>query len=96
MSYSSRTDALIQATIRKKFIECTVITVAHRLNTIIDSDKVLVMDAGKVMEYDHPHQLLQNSNGIFYKMVDETGPSTAELLKAQALLSYKKIMEIKE
>lgn len=42
------TDALIQSTIRKKFATCTMLTVAHRLNTIMDSDKVLVMDKGHV------------------------------------------------
>ena len=42
-----RTDALIQSTIRSKFARCTVLTVAHRLNTIMDSDRVLVMDAGR-------------------------------------------------
>lgn len=43
-----QTDALIQKTIRTKFASCTVFTVAHRLNTIIDSDKVMVMDKGHV------------------------------------------------
>lgn len=42
------TDALIQRTIRKKFATCTMLTVAHRLNTIMDSDKVLVMDKGRM------------------------------------------------
>lgn len=42
-----RTDGLIQSTIRSKFARCTVLTVAHRLNTIMDSDRVLVMDAGR-------------------------------------------------
>lgn len=87
-----RTDALIQKTIRKKFVDCTVITVAHRLNTVIDSDKILVMDAGKAVEYDHPHHLLQNTNGVFYNMVEETGPAVAELLKHQAKEHYEKQM----
>jgi ABC-type multidrug transport system fused ATPase/permease subunit len=44
-----RTDELIQATIRRRFVDCTVLTIAHRLHTIIDSNRVLVMDAGSVV-----------------------------------------------
>lgn len=75
-----RTDTLIQRTIRNKFKSCTVLTIAHRLNTVMDSDKVLVMDAGQMVEFDHPHNLLQNKNGFLYKMVDQTGRDTASLL----------------
>jgi len=63
---------------------CTVLTIAHRLNTVIDSDKVLVMDAGTMVEFDHPHNLLKDKNGFFYKMVEQTGPTTAELLHSAA------------
>ncbi|XP_066141645.1 ATP-binding cassette sub-family C member 4-like [Euwallacea fornicatus] len=74
------TDGLIQKTIRRKFKQCTVITIAHRLNTIMDSDKVLVMDRGHIVEYDHPHRLLQLPEGYFTRMVMETGPAmTAQL-----------------
>lgn len=57
-----------------------MLTVAHRLNTVMDSDKVLVMDAGTMVEFDHPHNLLKNKNGYLYKMVEQTGPVTANLL----------------
>lgn len=69
-----QTDALIQNTIRNKFEQCTVLTIAHRLHTVMDSDKVLVMDAGTMVEFDHPYILLRNNNGFFYKMVQQTGP----------------------
>ncbi|XP_055306698.1 ATP-binding cassette sub-family C member 4-like [Sitodiplosis mosellana] len=69
-----QTDLLIQQTIREKFAECTVLTVAHRLHTIIDSDRVLVMDTGYAAEFDEPHKLLQNQTGIFYGMVKALGP----------------------
>lgn len=78
------TDALIQTTIRKKFKACTVLTIAHRLNTIIDSNKVLVMDHGQVMEFDHPHNLLQNEQGQFSGMVRETGMLMNEQLRQWA------------
>ncbi|KAH0820453.1 hypothetical protein GEV33_002338 [Tenebrio molitor] len=67
------TDELIQLTIKKMFTNCTVLTVAHRLNTVIDSDKILVMDDGCVAEFDTPYQLLQNSDGLFYAFVKENG-----------------------
>lgn len=78
------TDALIQETIRESFARCTVLTIAHRLHTIMDSDKVLVMDGGQVIEFDHPFALLQNQEGIFYKLVKETGSATSEHLFAIA------------
>ncbi|XP_060873079.1 ATP-binding cassette sub-family C member 4-like isoform X2 [Metopolophium dirhodum] len=84
-----QTDALIQMTIRSKFRTCTVLTIAHRLNTVMDSDKVLVMDKGKMVEFDHPHNLLQNKEGVFYKMVEQTGPATSDVLHRIAEESYR-------
>lgn len=81
----SRTDALIQTTIKKKFRMCTVLTIAHRLNTIMDSDRVLVMNAGTLVEFDHPHLLLNNKNGLLHKMVEQTGHSNCKLLHRIAL-----------
>ncbi|CAB1327868.1 unnamed protein product [Coregonus sp. 'balchen'] len=75
-----RTDELIQKTIRDKFRECTVLTIAHRLNTIIDSDRILVLDAGQIHAYDEPYTLLQNHDGIFFKMVQQTGRQEAVAL----------------
>lgn len=65
---------MIQETIRKKFSNCTVIIVAHRLHTIIDSDRVLVMNAGKAIEFDKPYNLLKQEKSIFRGMVEALGP----------------------
>lgn len=54
------TDALIQQTIREQFADVTTLTIAHRLNTIIDSDKICILGAGQVLEYDTPKALLSN------------------------------------
>lgn len=77
----SETDKLIQDTIRHEFADCTVITVAHRLHTIMDSDKVVVVDAGEIMEFGHPFELIQKpGNGFFKQMLDQTGKPTATAL----------------
>ncbi|XP_049887665.1 ATP-binding cassette sub-family C member 4-like [Pectinophora gossypiella] len=83
-----QTDALIQKTIRREFSACTVITIAHRLNTIMDSDRVLVMDKGEVAEFDHPYLLLSNPNSIFTFMVNETGPNMSKVLIEMAKNKY--------
>ncbi|GJJ74307.1 hypothetical protein EMPS_06665 [Entomortierella parvispora] len=78
------TDSLIQKAIRVDFADSTVITIAHRLNTVIDYHRVLVMDQGQVAEYDTPHALLQDRSSAFSKMVDETGEGNAALLRSLA------------
>ena len=64
-----KTDRLIQEVIRNRFKNSTVLTIAHRLNTIMDYDKVLIMDQGRVVEFDKPDVLLQNDNGYFSRLV---------------------------
>uniref|UniRef100_A0A670ZSK9 ABC-type glutathione-S-conjugate transporter n=1 Tax=Pseudonaja textilis TaxID=8673 RepID=A0A670ZSK9_PSETE len=66
------TDHLIQETIRSEFANCTVITIAHRLHTIMDSHRVLVLQEGKIVEFDSPEELLQRQ-GIFAGMAREAG-----------------------
>ncbi|XP_066545950.1 multidrug resistance-associated protein 1 isoform X2 [Amia ocellicauda] len=66
------TDDLIQSTIRSQFEECTVLTIAHRLNTIMDYTRVLVLDKGQIVEFDSPSSLIAQK-GIFYRMAKDSG-----------------------
>lgn len=75
------TDSLIQKTIRKKFSNCTVLTIAHRLHTVMDSDRILVMNAGCVEEFAHPASLLRNENGLLYRLVQTTGKNVSKNLQ---------------
>jgi ABC-type multidrug transport system fused ATPase/permease subunit len=75
------TDSKIQSTIRQVFADRTILTIAHRLDTIIDSDRILVMEAGNIVEFDSPAALLSNPNGAFTKLVEQTGPDSAASLK---------------
>lgn len=82
------TDKLIQQTIRTQFGECTVLTIAHRLHTVMDSDRVLVMDAGRVAEFGHPHELLQQADGFLRKLVNQTGKEASTQLASVAATNY--------
>ncbi|XP_038595558.1 multidrug resistance-associated protein 1 isoform X2 [Micropterus salmoides] len=66
------TDNLIQSTIRSQFEDCTVLTIAHRLNTIMDYTRVLVLDKGEMAEFDAPSNLIAQ-RGAFYKMAKDAG-----------------------
>ncbi|XP_063652844.1 multidrug resistance-associated protein 1 isoform X23 [Pan troglodytes] len=66
------TDDLIQSTIRTQFEDCTVLTIAHRLNTIMDYTRVIVLDKGEIQEYGAPSDLLQQ-RGLFYSMAKDAG-----------------------
>ncbi|KAI0108580.1 multidrug resistance-associated protein [Nemania sp. FL0031] len=70
-SIDYNTDSKIQETIRE--LDTTIITIAHRLATIVDYDKVLVLDHGAVVEYDHPHELLKKKTGTFRSMCEMSG-----------------------
>ncbi|KFU91467.1 Canalicular multispecific organic anion transporter 1, partial [Chaetura pelagica] len=71
------TDHLIQTTIRSEFADCTVLTIAHRLHTIMDSNRVMVLQAGRIVEYDSPEELLKKQ-GIFSAMAKDAGITNAE------------------
>ncbi|NXW19547.1 MRP7 protein, partial [Circaetus pectoralis] len=68
-SVDQKTDQLLQQTIRQRFADKTVLTIAHRLNTILDSDRVLVMQAGRVAELDSPTRLSQKDGSLFHRLL---------------------------
>jgi len=83
-SIDLQTDDLIQKTIRESFGKCTVLTIAHRLHTIIDSDRIMVLEKGQLMELDTPAALLTNPNSLFTKLVEDTGPQESTRLRVIA------------
>ncbi|KAJ6634924.1 Multidrug resistance-associated protein 1, partial [Pseudolycoriella hygida] len=67
------TDELVQRTIKTEFKGCTILTIAHRLNTILDSDKVIVLDNGEVREFNSPKHLLADTSSLFYSLAKDAG-----------------------
>lgn len=72
-SVDYETDSLIQETIKREFSNCTVLTIAHRINTIMESDIVMVLEQGQIAEFDSPKNLLQNPNSIFCSLANNAG-----------------------
>lgn len=68
-----QTDKIIQETIRAEFKDKTILTIAHRLDTIMDSDRILVLDSGQVKEFDSPKTLLADKTSMFYSLCKEGG-----------------------
>lgn len=67
------TDQILQETIRSEFKDKTIITIAHRLNTILDSDRILVLEKGQVAEFDTPSNLLKKKDSLFYALCEQGG-----------------------
>ncbi|KAI1377194.1 P-loop containing nucleoside triphosphate hydrolase protein [Hypoxylon crocopeplum] len=85
------TDAKIQETIRD--LKSTIITIAHRLATIVDYDKVLVLDHGAVVEYGHPHELIQKEDGSFRSMCEMSGDMDVLTKAAKKAWDDKKLVD---
>ena len=69
-SMDEETDSNIQKLIREEFDTCTVLTIAHRLNTIMDYDRVIVLESGEIKEIGKPSDLAQNETSLFFDMLD--------------------------
>lgn len=82
-SVSNETDERIQETLRREMDRCTVLTVAHRLHTVMNSDRIVVMDRGRIVEVGRPAELLSCDSRLS-DLVDETGPATAQYLRQLA------------
>ncbi|KAG9067482.1 ABC transporter C member 13 [Linnemannia hyalina] len=67
------TDNATQHASRREFQNCTVLTITHRINTIMGTDKILVLEHGRVAEFDSPSALLQKKDGHFYRLVSQSG-----------------------
>ncbi|KGK34931.1 hypothetical protein JL09_g5920 [Pichia kudriavzevii] len=72
-SIDTETDNVIQQTIRTRCDHLTILTIAHRLNTIMDSDRILVLDNGEIAEFASPNELLSNPQSQFYNMCVDGG-----------------------
>lgn len=86
----TKTDSLIQKLIKYEFPETTILTIAHRLNTIIQYDKILVLDQGTIQEFDTPVSLLENSESLFTKLIQGQGE---EFYKKMMKMAHDKNME---
>ena len=80
-SVDFETDALIQKTIRQEFSDCTIVAIAHRIHTIIDMDRVLVLEDGKVAEFGSPKELCDADGGLFSALLEELGPDMCDKMR---------------
>ncbi|KAJ3322956.1 hypothetical protein HDV06_002615 [Boothiomyces sp. JEL0866] len=88
-SVDAEADKLIQASLKSHFASTTVLSIAHRLNTIADFDRVLVLEYGEKKEYDTPHALLSNPSSLFSQLAEATGATNAAALRKIALDKHK-------
>ena len=80
-------DKLIQISIKTHFAGTTVLSIAHRLNTVADFDRVVVLQNGELVEFDSPHSLLSDPKSLFSMLADATGSSNSKILRE---IAYKK------
>ena len=78
------TDELIQQAMRTQFTDCTLLCIAHRLQTVIDYDQIAVLEQGELLEFDPPLALLRNECSHFYSMCESTGDIAGMIALAQS------------
>jgi ABC-type multidrug transport system fused ATPase/permease subunit len=81
----SETDEKVQQVLRSAFAKRTILTIAHRIDTIIDSDRIIVMDAGRVVEFAPPAELIENEKSIFAELCKQSGANTSKAGKGRAI-----------
>merc|ERR1712137_207872 len=87
-SCDAKTDSVIQKSIRSNFKNSTLLIIAHRLESIMDCDKILTMHEGKCVEFASPSELLKKQDGIFRALVDGAGEKSAKMLRDIAEKGY--------
>ncbi|CAB3410442.1 unnamed protein product [Caenorhabditis bovis] len=85
------TDAVIQKTIREKFSNSTVLIIAHRLNTIMECDKVMVFENGHLLEFNFPKNLMNDTTSALYQLALQSGAENVEALRQAAIAAYDRI-----
>ena len=83
-----RTDALVQQAIRSHLSDCSVLTIAHRIETIIDSDRIVVLERGKIIETDAPFLMLERGTSYLSLLLSQFDPSTEQQLRNAARMSF--------
>lgn len=80
------TDSCVQRVVRRDFRSATVITIAHRLHTVVDYDRIIVMDGGKIVEAGTPRKLLETEGGFLWKMASALGIQAQGELRSLAMM----------
>ncbi|KAJ3353132.1 hypothetical protein GGF32_003194 [Allomyces javanicus] len=88
-------DRILQQTIRREFADCTILTIAHRIDTILDNDRVLVLDQGQVAEFDTPRNLLRDRSSMFYGLAAKSlGEEKLESLVREMRINECRLCEL--